>query len=277
MNVPPTSTPRIATRRLYAGCGQRSTSRRWLHRERPSSSCRVGAGGEPVDLRRTITSHGVAELPPAGSTRRRGRSRSRLPLARPRPRRCASRRRAASARQVEVRRRSARATVAAPRRRRSRHVLRLDEDLVRVLRRRAPQIPDLAWVGDGRRADDPQPDRLRGGRQDDLHHELRVVGDGAHGRALVEHLGEPGERGRRAPGAHSRRPAAMAERDEDCYRDVVRAGYRGAYLRRCAGRSRRASSTSRSSGARAPTSSPTTRSPRRLLALPASGRTPPRT
>ncbi len=46
--------------------------------------------------------------------------------------------------------------------------------------------------------------------------------------ALVEHLGEPsaGNQGRAFPQA-----AAMAEAGDAFYRDVVRAGYRGAYLR----------------------------------------------
>jgi N-glycosylase/DNA lyase len=46
--------------------------------------------------------------------------------------------------------------------------------------------------------------------------------------ALVEHLGDSsaGNHGRAFP-----RPEAMAEADEAFYRDVVRAGYRGAYLR----------------------------------------------
>jgi 3-methyladenine DNA glycosylase/8-oxoguanine DNA glycosylase len=46
--------------------------------------------------------------------------------------------------------------------------------------------------------------------------------------ALVEHLGEPsaGNHGRAFP-----EPEAMAAADEAFYRDVVRAGYRGAYLR----------------------------------------------
>ena len=44
--------------------------------------------------------------------------------------------------------------------------------------------------------------------------------------ALVEHLGPEAPDGRRAfPG-----PAAMAEAGDDFYRDVARAGYRGAYL-----------------------------------------------
>jgi 3-methyladenine DNA glycosylase/8-oxoguanine DNA glycosylase len=45
--------------------------------------------------------------------------------------------------------------------------------------------------------------------------------------ALVEHLGEPAAGGGRAFPT----PAAMAAADEGFYRDVVRAGYRAAYLR----------------------------------------------
>jgi 3-methyladenine DNA glycosylase/8-oxoguanine DNA glycosylase len=51
--------------------------------------------------------------------------------------------------------------------------------------------------------------------------------------ALVEHLGEPAP-GAPAEGSLGRAfptPAAMAKADESFYRDVVRAGYRGAYLR----------------------------------------------
>ena len=50
--------------------------------------------------------------------------------------------------------------------------------------------------------------------------------------ALVEHLGEPAVGA--PPGPYGRAfptPEAMAAADEDFYRDVVRAGYRGAYLR----------------------------------------------
>jgi N-glycosylase/DNA lyase len=51
--------------------------------------------------------------------------------------------------------------------------------------------------------------------------------------ALVEHLGEPAA-GAAAAGPYGRAfptPAAMAVASEDFYRDVVRAGYRGAYLK----------------------------------------------
>jgi N-glycosylase/DNA lyase len=49
--------------------------------------------------------------------------------------------------------------------------------------------------------------------------------------ALVDHLGLKAPDGRRAFPT----PAAMAEASEAFYRDVVRAGYRGAYLRSLAG------------------------------------------
>ena len=60
------------------------------------------------------------------------------------------------------------------------HVLRLDEDL-RPFYEAAATDPDLAWAAQRRRPDDAQPDRLRGRREDDLHDELHLVGDRAHG------------------------------------------------------------------------------------------------
>ena len=50
--------------------------------------------------------------------------------------------------------------------------------------------------------------------------------------ALVEHLGEPAAGAKDGPyGRAFPTPAAMAAAEEGFYRDVVRAGYRGAYLR----------------------------------------------
>jgi 3-methyladenine DNA glycosylase/8-oxoguanine DNA glycosylase len=112
------------------------------------------------------------------------------------------------------------------------HVLRLDEDLSSFYER-ASADPDLAWAAAG-------AGRLI--RSPTVFEEVvkticttnctwaateRMVG------ALVEHLGEP------APGAPRRgpygrafpAPEAMAAADERFYRDVARAGYRGAYLR----------------------------------------------
>ena len=191
----------------------------------------VGAGGEAVDLWRTIVSHGVVALPPAHvdedtrtleiALRAGGAVRlvhvaaatnraAALTVAGPRP---------AAAEQ--------RAIVAAVS-----HVLRLDEDLSRFYAAVATD-PDLSWAvaGAGRLA-----------RSATVFEDVvkticttncawsateRMVG------GLVAHLGEPalgvepdGARGRAFPG-----PAAMAAAPADFYREVVRAGYRGPYLR----------------------------------------------
>jgi 3-methyladenine DNA glycosylase/8-oxoguanine DNA glycosylase len=190
----------------------------------------VGAGGEPVDLWRTIVSHGVASLPPADvdeeartmeitlpvdkgartvriSEGARGRAKLEL-LGRTGPR------------QVE------RLTEAV------RHILRLDEDLS-MFYALAANNPELAWVATG---------AGRMVRSATVFEEVvktvcttnctwsateRMVG------ALVEHLGIAAA-GAPAEGVTGRTfptPAAMADAPEDWYRDVARAGYRGAYLR----------------------------------------------
>jgi N-glycosylase/DNA lyase len=187
----------------------------------------VGAGGEPVDFARTIVSHGVAELPPnrldleartleatlsvPGGARtlriseRAGRARIELVAGR-----------------VSDRAARALATTVA-------HMLRLDEDLspFYVLAR---EDPDLAWC------------RLGAGRMlraptvfEDVVKTICTTNTAWSGTrkmtaALVGNLGvaAPG-------GAHAFPTAeAMAEADEQFYREVVRAGYRGPYLRQLA-------------------------------------------
>jgi len=194
----------------------------------------VGAGGEPVDLWRTIVSHGVASLPPAqvdegartmaitlpvdnGARTVRisegGAGRAKLELLG-----------RAGPRQVE------RLTEAV------RHVLRLGEDLSAFYELAATD-PELAWVATG---------AGRMVRSATVFEEVvktvcttnctwsateRMVG------ALVTHLGvaaptapAEGPAGRAFPS-----PEAMAEAPEAWYREVARAGYRGAYLRTLAG------------------------------------------
>jgi N-glycosylase/DNA lyase len=116
------------------------------------------------------------------------------------------------------------------------HVLRLDEDLSEFYEL-ASSDPDLAWVttGAGRMI-----------RSASVFEEVakticttnctwsatvRMVS------ALVEHLG-PRASGAPAEGWFGRAfpsPEAMAEADEDFYKGVAKAGYRGAYLRAVAG------------------------------------------
>jgi 3-methyladenine DNA glycosylase/8-oxoguanine DNA glycosylase len=186
-----------------------------------------GPAREPVDLWRTIVSHGVASLPPAQIDEDERVMTITLPVVRAKPRTVRIRQgRAGKARVDELgpppggRARSG--LVESLRR-----VLNLDEDLS-PLYEVAAADPDLRWItaGAGRMA--------RGATVfEDVVKTIcttnctwaateRMVG------VLVAELGEPsaGGYGRAFP-----TPAAMAEADEAFYRDVARAGYRGAYLR----------------------------------------------
>jgi N-glycosylase/DNA lyase len=104
-----------------------------------------------------------------------------------------------------------------------RHMLRLDEDLSRFY---ALVDEELAWVtqGAGRMLRSPTvfEDVVKTvcTTNTTWSSTVRMV------TALVEHLGTEGRHGRTFPS-----PAAMAEAPEDFYREVARAGYRGAYLR----------------------------------------------
>jgi 3-methyladenine DNA glycosylase/8-oxoguanine DNA glycosylase len=190
-----------------------------------------GAGGEPVDLQRTVVSHGLTELPPmrvhpdeAGfdvvlalprgrpvrvRVRPAGRTRARI-SARPRPNGKAQEQAIVDG---------------------VRHLLRLDQDLSGLYELLA-QDKDLAWAIEG-------AGRLMRGQTvfEDVVKTIcttncawsatvRMVG------ALVRELGEPA-RGERADSEHRAfpKPEAMAAADDAFYADVVRAGYRGPYLR----------------------------------------------
>jgi N-glycosylase/DNA lyase len=191
----------------------------------------VGAGGEPVDLWRSIQSHGLVDLPPMRIDDDSRSLEITLPLPQGRPRtvvigpgkpgraRLAVAGRAPGARQADD-------LLAAVD-----HVLRLDEDMSSFYADIAGD-PELAWAaaGAGRLVRSPT-----------VFEEVvkticttncawsateRMVG------ALVEHLGEPAVDAPNGPyGRAFPTPEAMAAADESFYRDVVRAGYRGAYLR----------------------------------------------
>jgi 3-methyladenine DNA glycosylase/8-oxoguanine DNA glycosylase len=191
----------------------------------------AGAGGEPVDLWRTIQSHGLVDLPPMRIDEDARALEITVPLPVVRPR---------TVWIDEAHDGYARVTVVGRAPGPSREgdllaavaqVLRLDEDLSPFYAVAAAD-PDLAWAtqGAGRLVRSPT-----------VFEEVvkticttncawsateRMVG------ALVEHLGDPAAGA--ADGAYGRAfptPAAMAAADEGFYRDVVRAGYRGAYLR----------------------------------------------
>ena len=191
-----------------------------------------GAGGEPVDLLRTITSHGLASLPPIELDEDAATLTSTLPVPAGRPRtvRVSPGSKGHARIQVMGRppgRKAAEALVDSVR-----HVLHMDEDLSEFYAL-ALADPDLAWVagGAGRMIRSPtvfeEVVRIVCTTNCSWALTTRMI------TALVERLGEPapgapadGWRGRTFPTAE-----AMARATPTFYRDVVRAGYRGPYLR----------------------------------------------
>jgi 3-methyladenine DNA glycosylase/8-oxoguanine DNA glycosylase len=190
-----------------------------------------GSGGEPVDLLRTLTSHGLASLPPLEIDETQVTLTTTLMVPGSRPRTIRVSRGGRGRARVEVPgrppgRRAAEALSATVR-----HVLHMDEDLSEFYEL-ASGDPDLSWValGAGRMIRSPTV----------FEEVVRIVCTtncswAATTRmltALVEGLGEAapgapaeGWRGRAFP-----TPDAMANAGDGFYRDEVRAGYRGPYL-----------------------------------------------
>ncbi len=188
-----------------------------------------GAGGEPVDLTRTLLSHGVAELPPNAIASDGSSLDTVLPASG-----AAWWVRLVAHGPDHARLEAVPDAAAPPAAARPellaqmRHMLRLDEDLSGFYLVAAAD-PPLAWAtaGAGRMLRSPTV-------FEDLVKTIcttnctwsateRMVG------ALVAQLGPP------AAGAPDRRgfptPETMAQAGEEFYRDTARAGYRGAYLR----------------------------------------------
>jgi 3-methyladenine DNA glycosylase/8-oxoguanine DNA glycosylase len=195
----------------------------------------VGPAGEPVDLWRGINSHGLVELPPMRVLEAERELEVTLPLPGRPPRTVVvgegSRGRAALRVVGRAPREDARRELVD----RVRWILRLDADLSGFYAL-AAKDPELAWAvsGAGRMI-----------RSATVFEEIvkticttnctwsateRMVG------ALVEHLGEraPGSPETGVLGRAFPTATAMATTDESFYRDVVRAGYRGRYLRELA-------------------------------------------
>jgi 3-methyladenine DNA glycosylase/8-oxoguanine DNA glycosylase len=190
-----------------------------------------GPGGEPVDLWRTLVSHGVASLPPSVLDEDARTLTVTVPVRGAKPRTIEIRQGRRRKAQIDVlgpapgarTKDGIRAVVA--------RMLNLNENLA-PLYEVAASDPDLAWVatGAGRMLRSPTvfEDVVKTicTTNTAWSATVRMVG------ALVESLGveSAGRHGRAFP-----TPAAMAAAPEAFYRDVVRAGYRGAYLRTLAG------------------------------------------
>ena len=226
-----------------------------------------GPSGEPVDLWRTIVSHGVASLPPADLDEDAEVMTVTLPVAGAKPRTVRLRQGRKGKAKVDVLGPALGARSRAGLRQSVRRVLNLDEDLS-PLYEVAKTDDDLAWivVGAGRMA--------RGATVfEDVVKTIcttnctwsatvRMVG------ALVENLGEQsaGRHGRAFPTPH-----AMAAAPEAFYRDVARAGYRGAYVRALAASVAEASLDLEALAASSPEELPDDELEQELLALPGVG------
>jgi len=197
-----------------------------------------GPAGQPVDLRRTLMSHGVASLPPA--TLHEGACALTVTLTAaggPRTVRISGGPGASGGPAVALLALAdagppPSAAEAAALTATARRMLCLDDDLSAFYARAAAD-PDLAWActGAGRMMRSPTvfEDVVKTVCTTNCAWSAteRMVG------ALVEHLGEP------APGAPLGSPAGrafptagrMAEAEEGFYREVARAGYRGPRLR----------------------------------------------
>jgi N-glycosylase/DNA lyase len=193
-----------------------------------------GPAGEPVDLWRTIVSHGLVELPPMRVDTAAHALEATLAAAGGRPRTVRIEPAPSGRALVRVQGRRPGGRHADELLAGVRHILRLDEDLSTFYELAAAD-PELAWAacGAGRliRSLTVFEDVVKTIATTNCAWSAteRMIG------ALVSHLGEPAPGA--APGPLGRAfptPTAMAEANDDFYVETVRAGYRGRYLRELA-------------------------------------------
>jgi 3-methyladenine DNA glycosylase/8-oxoguanine DNA glycosylase len=231
-----------------------------------------GPGGEPVDLWRTLTSHGFFDLPPLRVDEEARTLDVTLRLPRGKPRRVRVRAGRPGSALVEplgggapsaAARDALTAGVA--------HVLRLDQDLSGFYAK-AAEDPDLAWVtsGAGRMLRSPTvwEDVVKTVCTTNCSWSLTST----MVKGLVTHLGD-------AVAGHAHDPltnafptaAAMAAQDEAFFRQVVRAGYRAPSFIRLAELVAGGEVDLESLGAASREDLPDDEVERRLLALPGVG------
>jgi 3-methyladenine DNA glycosylase/8-oxoguanine DNA glycosylase len=201
-----------------------------VRRESDTDTMRVaelplrGAGGEPVDFARTILSHGVAELPPNRVELEARTLETTLPVPR------GARTVRVTARGSKLRIQAVAGSVGAQARealtRSVAHMFRLDEDLSGFYTL-VGEDGDLSWcaLGAGRMLRAPTV-------FEDVVKTICTTNTAWSGTrkmtaALVDNLGVEAPGGARTFPT----PAAMAEAKESFYKDVIRAGYRGPYLK----------------------------------------------
>jgi 3-methyladenine DNA glycosylase/8-oxoguanine DNA glycosylase len=182
-----------------------------------------GPNGEPVDFARTIVSHGVAELPPNRVDLEARVLETTLPIAR------GARTVRITAPGQNLRIEAVAGSYHEQLTKTVAHMFRLDEDLSGFYTL-VGNDGELAWcaLGAGRMLRAPTV-------FEDVVKTICTTNTAWSGTrkmtsALVEHLGveAPG-------GAHAfPSPEAMAEADESFYKESIRAGYRGPYLRELA-------------------------------------------
>lgn len=186
-----------------------------------------GPSGEPVDLWRTLVSHGVASLPPSDLDEDARVLTVTVPLHGAKPRTIRIREGRRGKARVEILGPAPGARITQGVREVVARLLNLDEDLS-TLYAAAGEDPELSWIvgGAGRMFRSPTvfEDVVKTICTTNTTWSAteRMVG------ALVSELGEEsaGRLGRAFP-----TPAVMAKASDLFYRDVVRAGYRGAYLK----------------------------------------------
>ena len=187
----------------------------------------AGPAGEPVDLWRTLVSHGIAELPPAELDESARTFRTTLRLRAGKPRTVVVTEDGPGAARIEVLGPAPAAGVGDQVLAVVRGMLNLDEDLSDFYRM-AAKDERLAWVaaGAGRMLRSPTV-------YEDVVKTICTTNCAwsATVRMVTALVWKLGERSAGGFGAAFPTPSAMAEAPESFYRDEVRAGYRGAYLR----------------------------------------------
>lgn len=191
----------------------------------------VGPAGEPVNLRRTLVSHGTFSLPPAAVDEESGVLEITVPLPRSRPRTILIEDGSPGLARVTVLGRTPGRRTRAQIKAVTRRLLNLDEDLSAFYAAVAHD-PELAWVARGAGRMGRSPTVFEDVVKTICTTNCSWASTTRMLAALVEHVGEPaagapadGWRGRSFP-----TPEAMGGRDERFYREVVRAGYRAPHL-----------------------------------------------